>query len=173
MTATRGDPTVTADVQTQRKLKRFEERERKLVVDDFGLADAWHLGSILVELGREADAPVAIDVRLGTQRAFHAALPGASPDNDEWIERKIRSAERFRVSTMLLALRAEVAGEEPGGLDPALFAISGGAVPLLTPAGTLLGVVTVSGLPSAEDHALVLAALERFLAERQQAEPRH
>lgn len=163
---------MTADAQTQRKLKRLEERERKLAVDDFGLEDAWRLGSILVELGREADAPIAIDIRLGTQRAFHAALPGSTPDNDEWIERKVRTAERFRVSTLLLAMRAEVSGSGPDSLDAQLFAVAGGAVPLLTRAGTLLGVVAVSGLPSAEDHALVLAALERFLTEPR-PEPRH
>ena len=35
-----------------------------------------------------------IDIRRHGHQLFHAALPGTTPDNDRWIERKIRVVER-------------------------------------------------------------------------------
>jgi uncharacterized protein (UPF0303 family) len=53
--------------------------------------------------------------------------------------------------------------EESSGLDPALYAAHGGAVPLLVRGVGPVGVVVVSGLPQLEDHRMVVAALHAFL----------
>jgi uncharacterized protein (UPF0303 family) len=50
------------------------------------------------------------------------------------------------------------------GLDPAEYAAHGGAFPLRVPHIGVVGVVTVSGLPQAEDHALVVEAIEDYLS---------
>jgi uncharacterized protein (UPF0303 family) len=116
-----------------------------------------------------AGKPVAIDIRRGTQQLFHAALPGAVADNDRWIERKVRVVERFGASSYLVGRRLVSKGEELNagmGLDPADYAAHGGAFPLRIRNVGIVAVVTVSGLPQAEDHALVVAALERFRSER-------
>jgi uncharacterized protein (UPF0303 family) len=47
-------------------------------------------------------------------------------------------------------------------LDPARFAAHGGAFPVRLEAAGVVGVVTVSGLPQADDHALVVEAIERL-----------
>ena len=52
-------------------LATLEEQERRLVFPSFGYEDAWRLGTVLVELGRERHAPVAIDIRCGLQQLFH------------------------------------------------------------------------------------------------------
>jgi uncharacterized protein (UPF0303 family) len=52
------------------------------------------------------------------------------------------------------------------GLDPADYAAHGGAFPVRIANVGIVAVVTVSGLPQAEDHALVVTALERFRSER-------
>jgi uncharacterized protein (UPF0303 family) len=52
------------------------------------------------------------------------------------------------------------------GLDPADYAAHGGAFPVRIRNVGVVAVVTVSGLPQAEDHALVVTALERFRSER-------
>ena len=116
----------------------LEEQERRLVFPRFGYDDAWCLGTLLVELARERHAPVAIDIRCGIQQLFHCALPGSSADNDAWIDRKRRVVERY--------------------------AAHGGSFPLrLSPDGPVVGAVTVSGLAQAEDHRLIVEALERYL----------
>ncbi len=54
--------------------------------------------------------------------------------------------------------------EASSRLDPDTYAAHGGAFPI-TIAGTgPVGTVAVSGLPQAEDHELVVQALEKFLA---------
>ena len=83
----------------------LEAQERRLVFRQFTHDDAWALGSRLVELARERQAPVAIDIHRAGQQLFHAALPGSTPDNDAWIVRKRRVVERYGCSSYLVGTR--------------------------------------------------------------------
>jgi uncharacterized protein (UPF0303 family) len=146
-------------------IARLEQQERDLIFTRFDFADAWGLGSLLVQLGIERSLPIAIDIRRGPQQMFHAALTGSSADNDAWIRRKVRVVERFGHSSYLVGRRLAAQGRELDagqGVDPARFAAHGGAFPVRLEAAGVVGVVTVSGLPQAEDHALVVEAIERF-----------
>lgn len=148
-------------------IKELERQEQDLVLTRFDNEDAWRLGSLLVSLA--AGKPVAIDIRRGTQQLFHAALPGAVADNDRWIERKVRVVERFGASSYLVGRRLALKGQELNaemGVNPADYAAHGGAFPIRVENVGIVAVTTVSGLPQAEDHALVVAALERFRSER-------
>lgn len=153
-----------AEADPKRKLKRWEDQERKLAFPDFSHADAWRLGTILVATAVERGLGIAIRITIGDQIAFHAGMPGSSADNDAWLERKARTVRRFGVSTMLLRMRADLVGETHPELDPARYAIAGGCIPIRTAGGALLGTVGVSGLAQADDHALVLGAMQQFLA---------
>ena len=144
----------------------LEEHERRLTFTRFDNADAWHLGSLLVDLATARELPVAVDIRRGTQQLFHAALPGSTAENDSWIARKVRVVERFSASSYLVGRRLAAKGDTLDarhGVDPARFAAHGGAFPIRVPDVGVVGVVTVSGLPQAEDHALVVEAIESFL----------
>ena len=146
-------------------IARLEQQERDLLFTRFDFADAWRLGSLLVQLATERGLPVAIDIRRGTQQLFHAALAGSTPDNDAWIERKVRVVQRFGHSSFLVGRRLAAQGRELDaamGVNPARFAAHGGAFPVRLEAAGVIGVVTVSGLPQADDHALVVEAIERF-----------
>ena len=152
---------MTADEE----IARLEAQERELIFTRFDYPDAWKLGSLLVALATERELPVAIDIRRGGQQLFHAALPGSTADNDAWIERKVRVVERFGASSYLVGRRLAAKGQELGasqGVDPARFAAHGGAFPVRVPHVGIVAVVTVSGLPQADDHALVVEAIERF-----------
>ena len=147
-------------------IARLEEHEERLTFARFDNADAWHLGSLLVDLATGRDLPVAIDIRRGTQQMFHAALPGSTADNDSWITRKVRVVERFGASSYLVGRRLAAKGDvldEKFGVNPADYAAHGGAFPVRVPGVGVVGVVTVSGLPQAEDHALVVEAIETYL----------
>ncbi|MHA5053389.1 heme-degrading domain-containing protein [Streptomyces sp. SD15] len=148
------------------EIAELEEQERRLVLAHFTHDDAWTLGTLLVELARAQDAPVAIDIRRGGQQLFHAALPGSTPDNDAWIDRKRRVVERYGCSSLLVGSRFRAKGttfEESARLDPDVYAAHGGAFPLAVEGAGVIGTVVVSGLPQVEDHAMVVAALDQFL----------
>ncbi|MGW0557566.1 heme-degrading domain-containing protein [Streptomyces sp. NPDC002926] len=143
------------------------DQERRLTLRRFTYEDAWMLGSLLVELARERRSPVAIDIRRGAQQLFHCALPGSSADNDAWIDRKRRVVERYGQSSFLVGTRHRAKGttfEESSRLDPDMYAAHGGSFPITVEGAGIIGSVTVSGLPQAEDHAMVVEALERFIA---------
>ncbi|MFH8784890.1 heme-degrading domain-containing protein [Streptomyces roseoverticillatus] len=160
--------TAQEEAAVQDEVTAMEEAERRLTLDRFGNDDAWRLGSLLVGLARERDAAVTIGIRRGAQRLFHCALPGTSADNDAWIARKCRVVERYGESSFLVGARFRAKGrtfEESSRLDPDRYAAHGGAFPLRVRGTGVVGAVAVSGLPQAEDHALVVAGLERFLAD--------
>lgn len=145
----------------------IEEQERRLVFRRFDETSAWALGCLLVDLATSRALPVAVDIRRGEQQLFHAALPGASADNDAWIARKVRVVYRYAASSYLVGRRLAAKGQQLGpdlGVDPAQFAAHGGAFPIRVPGAGVIGAVTVSGLPQADDHALVVEAVEAFLA---------
>jgi uncharacterized protein (UPF0303 family) len=150
-------------------IEELERQERDLVLARFDNADAWRLGCLLVELATERGLPVAIDIRRGTQQLFHAGLAGSTADNDAWIERKVRVVERYGASSFLVGRRLAEKGQELDasmGVDPARFAAHGGAFPIRIAGVGIVAVVTVSGLPQADDHALVVEGLNRFRPQR-------
>ncbi|MEU0033212.1 MULTISPECIES: heme-degrading domain-containing protein [unclassified Streptomyces] len=147
-------------------IAELEEQERRLVLPRFTHDDAWTLGTLLVELARERRAPVAVDIRRGGQQLFHAALPGSTPDNDAWIDRKRRVVERYGCSSLLVGTRFRAKGttfEESSRLDPDTYAAHGGAFPVTVEGAGVIGTVVVSGLPQLDDHAMVVEALTHFL----------
>jgi uncharacterized protein (UPF0303 family) len=146
-------------------ISELEQQEHDLVLERFDHADAWALGSLLVKMATERSLPVAIDIRHGEQQVFHAGLAGSVADNDRWIERKVRVVQRYGASSYLVGRRLAAKGQQLDasmGVDPARFAAHGGAFPVRIADVGVVGVVTVSGLPQAEDHALVVEALRRF-----------
>jgi uncharacterized protein (UPF0303 family) len=148
-------------------LEELAAEEAELQLPGFGEDDAWSLGTALVEAGRAAGAPVAIDIRRHGHQLFHAALPGSSPDNDRWIERKARVVDRFGHSSLYMRVLCERDGstlEDRFLLDGREFAAHGGAFPLLVRGVGPVGTVVVSGLPQLEDHRMVVAALREHLA---------
>ncbi|GGU95506.1 UPF0303 protein [Streptomyces albospinus] len=154
-------PTAAAD-----ELAELTAQEERLLFDTFGNDEAWELGSLLVALARERGAAVTVGIRRGAQQLFHCALPGTSADNDAWIARKCAVVERYGESSYLVGARFRAKGrtfEESSRLDPDRFAAHGGAFPVRLRGTGVVGAVAVSGLPQADDHALVVEALERYL----------
>jgi uncharacterized protein (UPF0303 family) len=158
------EPAVTG---VERLIAEVTQQEAALVLTRFDNDDAWRLGTILVQLAQERRLPVTLDITRGEQQLFHAALPGASADNDDWIVRKNRTVRRFGVSSYLVGLRHRASGkafEDQRWLDLELYAAHGGSFPLKIANVGVVGTVTVSGLSQADDHALVVEALETFIA---------
>ncbi|MBO0610985.1 heme-degrading domain-containing protein [Myceligenerans salitolerans] len=153
------------DAQTA--IAEVTEQETELVLGTFTHDDAWRLGTRLIQLATERDLPVTIDIRKGTQQVFHAARPGTTPDNDSWVERKVRVVYRFGASSYLVGLRERAKGRDFNAtheLPLQEYAAHGGAFPVRVAGVGVVGVVTVSGLAQQDDHALVVEALRELVA---------
>lgn len=134
-------------------------------VPDFERFDhdvAWRVGSALVERCRAQGLPVVISITLGEQRVFHVALPGATADNDSWVDRKARVVRRWDRSSLALAEHYGVDGNpgfyEAFGISRADYAPGEGAVPIRV-RGALVGVLAISGLEQGGDHDLAVGGL--------------
>jgi len=147
-------------------LAELAAEEEELRFDGFTNDDAWDLGSAIVAVARRDGAPVAVDVSRHGHQLFHAALPGTSPDNDSWIQRKTRVVHRFGHSSLFMRQASIERGttfEAEFGLDPARYAAHGGAFPVVVRSVGPVGAVVVSGLPQLEDHRMVVAAIRAHL----------
>ena len=144
-------------------------QERELELDSFDNAAAWELGSMLVAAARAGGHGVTIDIARGEQQLFHAALEGTSADNDAWIQRKNAVVRRFGHSSFYVGRECEAAGAsltERFFVDPMAYSAHGGAFPITIRGVGVVGTVTVSGLPQAEDHRLVVAVMRDFALSR-------
>lgn len=150
-------------------IEELAAQESRLVFDCFDEDTAWALGVALRETALAAALPVAISIRRNGQRLFHAALPGTSPDNDGWLERKSAVVDRYGRSSLRVGEQFRVDGgsfDADARLDSSDYAAHGGAFPILVRGTGCIGTVAVSGLPQLEDHQLVVDTLETFLATR-------
>jgi len=153
-------------VSTTPLIEALERQEQALVFDVFTEETAYEVGCALRELAASRQAPVVIDIRTSDRRFFFAALPGSAPTNDHWARRKGNMTLRMHCSSWLAAERMEAAGEPPGpefGLDPLEFAPHGGSFPVRVRNVGVVAAISVSGLPSQDDHGLIVAVLSRHL----------
>lgn len=141
-----------------------QEKEHRFTELDFNAA--WEMGHAIRERAAAQNAPVAIEVYAFGQPLFFAALPGSTSDNIEWMKRKRNTVLRYGQSSMLVGLKNEQNGarmDQVAFLDQLEYTDHGGSFPLLHTSGAVMGAVSVSGLPSHEDHALVLWSIAQYL----------
>jgi uncharacterized protein (UPF0303 family) len=151
---------------TDPELEALLAEEERLVFPYFDHQTAWDLGSAMRVEALAGQLPIVISIRRNGHRLFHAALPGSTPDNDAWIDRKSAVVDRFGHSSFYIGCKYRADGKDfdtNSRLDIGLFAAHGGAFPLIIGGTGPVGVIAVSGLPQAEDHRFVVTALERFL----------
>lgn len=153
------------DTQTaalRRDIERLAAQEQRLRLAHFDESVAWTLGSTLRRQGEARGAALAIEVRLAGQTVFFHAMAGTTPANADWARRKRNTVELLHSSSYAIgrALALEDSSlEAKMGLPARDYASHGGSFPLRLAGGTCIGVVTVSGLPQRQDHALVVAEL--------------
>ena len=143
--------------------------EKALQLDSIDNLDAVNIGRIATEIAINRKMPVAIEVRLGDWIIYHASLPGSTPENDWWIDRKARVVLLKHHSTIYERVSAEERGvdwHKENNLLDETHAIHGGGLPLITKSEGFVGVLLISGLPQVEDHLLGVEVLTEFLARK-------
>ncbi|MFC5931732.1 heme-degrading domain-containing protein [Cryobacterium melibiosiphilum] len=139
--------------------------EAELVFVSFTREDAWVLGAQLRAAAHARSLPLVIGITLGRLCVFQTALPGASRDNEVWLERKTRAALHFERSSMGVGEQFRELGrnfEAESRLSPESYAANGGVFPIRLIDSGVIGAVGVSGLPQLEDHAFVVEQLRLY-----------
>ena len=147
-------------------LKELLEQENTLVFTEFSFDKAYALGTLLYERAKERKFPIAIDITKSNQQMYHAALPGSTPDNDQWIIRKSRVVNRFHHSSFYihnLLESLDTTIEEKYCLSSFEYSPHGGSFPIIIKDVGVIGTITVSGLPQKDDHAFVTSIIEEYL----------
>jgi uncharacterized protein (UPF0303 family) len=106
-----------------------------------------------------------MDIRIGIRPLFYAAMPGTTPENPDWVRRKINTVYRFEASSYRVGLEYKAKGnpfDQSRGVDPLQYAPAGGGFPIRL-SGQIIGAVTVSGIPQREDHGFVVECLANHL----------
>lgn len=144
----------------------LEAEAEALILPQFTETTALDLGLVLVRMAQGGALPIVINIRTADRTLFHAALPGSAPLNDLWARRKSNTALLFQLPSFLVGTRNREKGQtlDRNGLDPADYADNGGAVPIRVAGAGVVAVLTVSGLPQAEDHALAVRAIRALMA---------
>jgi uncharacterized protein (UPF0303 family) len=148
-------------------LERIALQEQQLQFDRFDADVAWKIGSAIRGVAAAQGNSVAIDVTLAGALLFYSAMPGATPNNAEWIRRKKNVLNRFHKSTYAVGLdykKNDTTLEARTGAPLADFVTAGGCFPIrIKGSAAVLGSITVSGLPERHDHDLVVKVLADHL----------
>ena len=142
-------------------------QEERLALPSCSVADALAIGRWLLAAAEERSLPITIEAWHGSRLVFRAARPGTNAHNVLYLAGKRRVVEHFGHSSFYERRRHEAAGttfEAATSLRFPEYAPHGGGFPLLVRGTGRVGVVLVSGLPQQDDHALIVEALEAFLA---------
>lgn len=152
--------------EREARVEILKKQEQAAQFQSFSEEIAFDFGSVIYGIARSKRAPVVVNIRTVDRALFHAAMPGATPDNDEWVRRKSNVVLRYHVSSLhfgdTLALKGRVINPDMG-IDMMNYAAHGGSFPIRIKKACVIAAVTVSGLPQLDDHRMIIEALDQYL----------
>ncbi|MCB1445646.1 MAG: heme-degrading domain-containing protein [Rhizobiaceae bacterium] len=156
------------EVEKEREVRLAILRKQEQMAQFQGFSEeiAFDFGSVVYGIARGRRSPVVVNIRTSDRVLFHAAMPGATPDNDEWVRRKSNVVLRYHQSSLqfgdTLALKGRIINPDMG-IDMMNFAGHGGSFPIRVKKAGVVAAVTVSGLPQLDDHRMIVEALDQYL----------
>jgi uncharacterized protein (UPF0303 family) len=154
------------ELDREARVAILKKQEQQAQFQSFTEEIAFDLGSVVYGIARGKRAPVVINIRTSDRALFHAAMPGATPDNDDWVRRKSNVVLRYHMSSLQfgdsLALKGRVINPDMG-IDMMNYASHGGSFPIRVKKAGVVAAITVSGLPQLDDHRMIIEALDQYL----------
>ena len=142
--------------------------ESKYIFPEFARNDVWNLGCDLVEATKAFSGPLAVTVWINGAEVFSYYPEGTGKFHDMWLTRKRNTVSTLGMASMTFKAKLAAMGSdlESEGLDPAKYVACGGGFPIRIKGGCVIGFIGCSGLADTEDHAAILAGLDRFFARK-------
>jgi len=150
----------------EQEIEHIGRQEERLRFRTFDANTAWTVGSRLRTVAGSRGLAIAIDIQVNGHTLFFAAMPGATPDNTDWIRRKRNVVRRFHRSSYAIGLQLRKEQKtlaETIGVNARDYAPHGGCFPIKLHGTGCIGTITVSGLPQRADHELIVEVLAEFL----------
>jgi uncharacterized protein (UPF0303 family) len=150
----------------EQEIERIGRQEERLRFRSFDANTAWTLGSRLRAFAESRGVAIAIDIQVNGHALFFTAMPGATPDNTDWIRRKRNVVRRFHRSSYAIGLQLRKEQKtlaETIGVNARDYAPHGGCFPIKLHGTGCVGTITVSGLPQRADHELIVEVMAEFL----------
>ncbi|MBF0280332.1 MAG: heme-degrading domain-containing protein [SAR324 cluster bacterium] len=147
-------------------LEKLLKQEETLQFQAFNHEIAWKLGIAIKEKADSENKQVAIDITANGQPLFFYAMKGTTPDNIEWMAGKMAVVRQYGHSSFYISqwFKQKNRTEHLGFLhNPRPYAPHGGCFPLIAKNFGRIGTITVSGLPSEQDHQLIVDVLTEFI----------
>ena len=157
----------TGDFKSEDLLRQ----ESECTLPNLDLSVAQRIGAVAVEIATNRNLGIAISIRFGDWEVFKAALPGAKPENDGWINRKANVVNLKHHSTMYERVKSEEDGidwHQANGVMDVTHAIHGGGFPLISKSEGFKGILLISGLPQVDDHLLAVEILQKYIFDEEQ-----
>lgn len=147
-------------------LAALAQQENALQFTTFSSDTALALGLKVIELARQKQKSITVQISVNGKLLFQHAMQGATADQADWIRRKSNVVLRFGRSSYAVGCdyrQRGVAFDQQKHLPAEEYAAFGGAFPILLRGSGMIGTAAVSGLRQAEDHALLVEALQAVL----------
>lgn len=148
------------------KIETVQKQEELLQFTTFTNEDAVNLGLFLYHRAKEQGYPISIHITKNRQEIFHAALPGTSPDSDNWIARKQNTVMHFLISTVQVSLILQKRGitlEDKFKLSEKEYSSAPGGFPITVKEVGVIGALVISGLSKPTDHEFIVESLTDYL----------
>ncbi|WP_010096730.1 heme-degrading domain-containing protein [Burkholderia ubonensis] len=127
----------------------------------FNAGIARRMGDIALNLAARRGLPIAVSIVGERAPLFYCALDGSRADDSDAIRRRQNTVLRFGLSSLEVGARFRRAGWslQSQGLSEDDYALDGGGVPLRIVGSGMVGAMTIAGLDSECNHALVVECL--------------
>ena len=146
-------------------LDKIAKQESALIFQEFDNDTALDLGLALREAALALGAGVVIDIRRNDDCLFFLAMPGTTNANGDWARRKRNLTNLVQRSSYAMNLEFDRGFDAVAfmGLNPRDYVPAGGCFPIKVAGAGMIGTVTISGLPSRDDHKLASDTIAAFL----------
>lgn len=139
----------------------FDDDAPDLALPRFNADVARRLGEIAVNIASRRGLPIAVGIVGEAAPLFYCALDGSRAEHSDAIRRRQNTVLRFGLSSLEVGTQFRRAGWSlrSQGLSDDDYALDGGGVPLRVAGAGLVGAMTIAGLDSERNHALVVESL--------------
>lgn len=147
-------------------LAAIARQEKVLQFDVFRNDTALGIGLKLISMTKRQKQSVAVNITRNASMLLYQGMNGTSRDRADRIRRKSNLVNRTGRSAYNVYTEVKNNGGNYDAIptrDPREYAAHGGAYPLKIRGVGTVGTITVSALPGADDHAMVVAALKWYL----------